>query len=132
MLSKNHKLGNVWLPPGRHVLGARAARLLMPHFVSSQPIRFRRTLIRLNPFLNVYDDNAVAILLCRKSSVAFDTACYIKQVAKGHLKHNRFSAWRGMARPQLEKALTKGRGPAMRSSRGCNCYLLVQHFAGAC
>ena len=62
--------------------------------------------------------------ICRTSSVAFDTASYMKQVAKGHLKRNRPSSWRGMPRPQLEKILTKQRGSAMRSSGSYNRALL--------
>ena len=35
LLDTNDELGMVWLPPGRHVLGADAARLLRPHLLES-------------------------------------------------------------------------------------------------
>ncbi|CAE7464859.1 unnamed protein product [Symbiodinium sp. CCMP2456] len=53
LLCRNNKLGNIWLPPGRRVLGARAA-----------------TLIRLNPSLDLYDDNDVAILHMQEVVIA--------------------------------------------------------------
>ncbi|CAE7908781.1 unnamed protein product [Symbiodinium necroappetens] len=35
LLDANDEMGRVWLPPGRHVLGAEAARLLRPHLLGA-------------------------------------------------------------------------------------------------
>ena len=35
LLDANDELGRVWLPPGRHVLGAEAARFLRPHLLGA-------------------------------------------------------------------------------------------------
>ena len=63
--------------------------------------------------------------------MAFETAAYIRQVAKGHLKHNRFSCWRDLSRAELEKALTKsGRRSGMRCNQGCSWELPFPFYRG--
>ena len=53
----------------------------------------------------------------RRVSVSYDAACYIKHVAKSHLRKNRPSTWPDIHRERFERALTKRRGRAIRRPR---------------
>ncbi|OLQ03215.1 hypothetical protein AK812_SmicGene13862 [Symbiodinium microadriaticum] len=82
LLDTNDELGMVWLPPGRHVLGADAARLLRPHLLESVTPHHKRF---------------------AKIEVAQEMACLFKHVAKTALKTNRPRQWRRLPREQLKQ-----------------------------